>query len=407
MKAMKYRIYPTKSQEELLAKHFGCARWVYNHCLNVKTEIYQTEERGISAYDLINRLTGLKKQEETKWLKEVNSQSLQASIKNLDVAFTNFFKKRSKYPKFKSKSNKQSFSCPQHCNVDFESGRTYIPKFKDGIKTVFHREFEGKVKTCTISKTQTGKYYISILIDDGKEQTELEEPNKEKCLGLDLGISHYVIGSDGSKVENPRHLNKKLKRLKKEQRKLSKRVKGSNNRDKQKQKVAILHEKVTNSRKDFLHKLSHKIAENQSYNCVAMETLNIQGMMKNHRLAGSIGDAGWYMFQTFLEYKLNDRGKQLIKIGQFQPSSKLCSCGYRNKELKLKNREWTCPKCGETHDRDILAAKNIKKFAFLEQNTKFIGKELSEFTPVEMRGCSLKKRCSSLKQEAHESLAHG
>lgn len=401
MKAMKYRIYPTKSQEELLAKHFGGARWIYNHCLKLKTEIYQKEEKGISAYDLINRLTTLKKQEETKWLKEVNSQSLQASIKNLDIAFTNFFKKRSKYPKFKSKKNKQSFSCPQHCKVDFESGRTYIPKFKEGIKTVFHRKFEGKVKTCTISKTPTGKYYISILVDDGKGQPQLQEPVKEKCLGLDLGISHYVIGSDGSKVENPKHLKKRIKKLKKAQRKLSKRVKGSNNRNKQRKLVAVLHEKVTNSRKDFLHKLSHEIAENQSYNCVAMETLNIRGMMKNRKLAESITDAGWYMFQTFLEYKLNDRGKQLIKIGQFQPSSKLCSCGYRNKELKLKDREWTCPKCNKTHDRDILAANNIKKFAFLEQNTKFVGKGLSEFTPVEMRGYS-DKQCSSLKQETHD-----
>jgi putative transposase len=405
MKAMKYRLYPTKSQKELLAKHFGCVRYIYNHCLNLKTEIYQTEEKGISAYDLINRVTVLKKEEETKWLKEVNSQALQMSIKNLDTAFTNFFRKQTKYPKFKSKHNKQSFSCPQHCNVDFESGKTYIPKFREGIKTVFHREFEGKVKTCTISKTQTGKYYISILIDDGKDQPELEEPIKEKCLGIDLGISHYCIDSEGNKTDNPKHLKKRIKKLKREQRKLSRKVKGSNNRKKQRKKLAIVHEKAANSRKDFLHKLSHKIAENQSYNCVAMETLNIQGMMKNHKLAGSIGDVGWYMFQTFLEYKLNDRGKQLMKIGQFQPSSKLCSCGYKNKELKLKDREWTCPKCGKKHDRDVLAANNIKRFAFLEQNTKFIGKGLSEFTPVEMRGYSDKKQCSSLKQEAYESLA--
>lgn len=403
MKTMKYRIYPTKSQEELLAKHFGCVRWVYNHCLNLKTEIYQKEEKSVSAFELINYTTTLKKEKETKWLKEVNSQALQMSIKNLDTAFTNFFKKRSKYPKFKSKHKKQSFSCPQHCKVDFELNKVFIPKFKEGIKAVLHRPFEGKVKTCTISKAPTGKYFISVLIDDGKDQPELEEPKKEKCLGLDLGLSHYVIDSEGNKVDNPKHLNKKLKRLKKQQRKLSKRIKGSNNRNKQRKKVAVLHEKVTNARKDFLHKLSHEIAENQSCNCVAMETLNIQGMMKNHKLSKSINDAAWFTFQTLLEYKLNDRGKSLIKIGQFQPSSKLCSCDYKNKELTLRDRDWTCPKCGKKHDRDVLAANNIKKFAFLEQNTKFVGKELAEFTPVEMRGYS-DKQCSSLKQEAHKSL---
>lgn len=394
MKAFKYRIYPTKEQEILLAKHFGCARWIYNYGLSLKTEIYQKEGKCISVFEISNKITQLKKEEETKWLKEVNSQSLQSALRNLDTAFSNFFNKKSEYPKFKSKRKKQSFQCPQFCKVDFENSKLIIPKFRKGIKAVFHRKFEGKIKTCTISKTPTNKYFVSIVVDDEAFPKEIEEPNKEKCLGIDLGISHYLADSEGNKIGNPRHLNKKLKKLQRESRKHSRKVKGSNNREKQRKILARQHEKVADARKDFLHKLTHEIAENQSYNCVAMESLDIQGMMRNGKLARHIGDAAWHTFQTFLEYKLKERGKSLIKIGQFEPSSKLCSCGVKNGNLQLKDRIWTCKSCGVTHDRDMLAAKNIKKFAFLEQNTKFVGAGCAEFTPVEIGDTR------SLKQEA-------
>lgn len=395
LKAYKYRLYPSDDQKVLLAKHFGCVRWVYNYCLNLKSEIYQKEEKSVSCFDLIKWIKELKDYEPTIWLKEVNSQSLQSAIRNLDMAFTGFFKKKAKYPRFKSKKNKQSFSCPQSCSVDFEKGRFYCPKFKEGIKAVFHRPFEGEVKTCTVSKTPTNKYFVSILVEDGKSNKEQSKPKKEKCLGIDLGLTHYLTDSEGNKVENPRHLNKKLKRLKKENRKHSKTEKGSNNREKQRIKLARQHEKVVNARKDFLHKLSHEIAEKQGYNCVAMETLDIQGMMKgNKKLARHIADASWFTFQEFLEYKLRDRGKTLLKIGQFEPSSKMCDCGEINRDLTLNHRKWTCSSCGTTHDRDVLAARNIKKFAFLKQNTNFLGKDTPEFTPAEIGVAR------SLKQEA-------
>ena len=381
MKAYKYRLYPTKSQEELLAKHFGCSRFVYNLGLEMKNEHYQKEEKHLGWVDVVNRITKLKKEEETKWLKEVNSQSLQMSIRNLDAAFVGFFKKRAKFPRFKSRKNKQSFQCPQHCNVDFKNGKFFLPKFREGIKAIFHREFKGETGTCTVSKTPTGKYFVSITVKDGKEEPKKETPEKEKCLGIDLGIKDYLVDSNGERVENPRHLQKKLRKLRKEQRTLSRRKKGGNNRDKQRVKVARVHEKVTNTRNDFLHKLTHELAEKQGYNCVAMETLNIQGMMKNHRLARHIGDAAWGTFERFLEYKLNDRGKTLLKIGQFEPSSKLCECGHKNTDLKLSQREWECSHCGTVNDRDYLAARNIKRFAFIDKNLHSkLGQDMSEFT---------------------------
>lgn len=381
LKAYKYRIYPTAAQEVLLAKHFGCVRWVYNYGLAKKTEVYQREKRGLSYFDLAEDLTGLKKAGETEWLSEVNSQSLQQSLKHLDAAFTGFFRKKSNYPRFKGKHDKQSFSCPQGCWADFEGNRVFIPKFREGIRAILHRKFEGRIKTCFVSRTKTGRYFISMLVEDGAELPEVESATNEKCLGIDLGLSHYLTTSEGEKVANPRHLKKKLKKLRRESRRLSRR-KGEKNRAKQRRRVAKTHEKVANTRRDFLHKLSHSIAENQDYNCVAMETLDIQGMMKG-RLARQIGDAGWFMFQTFLEYKLRERGKTLLKIGRFEPSSKLCFCGHRNDKLTLSDREWVCPVCGQKHDRDILAANNIRNFAFLEHNSQFVRKELAEFTPVE------------------------
>ena len=368
--AFKFRLYPTKEQETLLSKHFGSTRWVYNYGLEAKTVTYQKDGKGISLFDVSKRITEMKKEEETAWLKEVNSQSLQSSLRNLDIAFANFFSKKAKYPKFKSRNGRQSFSCPQKCRADFGNGRFYCPKFRDGIRAVFHREFKGEVGTCTVSRDPSGKYFVSVLVDNGLDPKPIETPTKEKCLGIDLGLIHCLTDSDGRKVENPRHLKKKLKTLRRQQRQLSRKKKGGVNREKQRCKLSIIYEKVTNSRKDFLHKLTHEIAENQGYNCVAMETLGIQNMMKNKRvkLARHIGDAAWFTFQAFLEYKLQNRGKTLIKIGQFEPSSKLCSCGHLNSELKLGDREWTCTKCGETHDRDVLAANNIRKFAFQKQN---------------------------------------
>lgn len=405
--AYKFRIYPTKSQEVLIAKTFGCVRYVYNRALAFKMAFYEKNKKGISVFSLMKEMTKWKNAEETNWLKEVNSQALQMSLRNLDSAFTNFFKKRAAFPKFKTKhDNNQSFCNPQNTFIDFENNRIYIQKFKkEGIKAVFDRKIEGKIKSSTVSKTLSGKYFISILVEIDKENPKSKKPKEEKTLGIDLGIKNFATFSDGTVIENPRHLKKKQKQLKRQQRKLSRKKKGSKNRDKQRRKVAILHEKVTNSRKDFLHKLTHKLVKNQDYSSIAIEDLNVSEMLKNgkkNKLSKYISDAGWGMFRQFLTYKCEKEGKNLLIIGRFDPSSKLCPCGYLNNNLTLKDREWDCPDCKCHHKRDELAAQNIKRFAFCKQNTNkdkiLVGQELPEFTPLETRvSGSLKKELFKLK----------
>ncbi|MFA7287411.1 MAG: IS200/IS605 family element RNA-guided endonuclease TnpB [Melioribacteraceae bacterium] len=360
IKSFKYRIYPNKSQEEMFNKHFGCARFIYNWGLNRKVKEYEVSKKTLSFFDLTKETTSLKS--ENIWLKEVNSQSLQMSLRNLDNAFTRFFREKKGFPKFKSKRNNQSFQCPQACSINFETNKLNIPKIKN-IKIKIDRSFEGKIKTVTISKVPSGKYYASVLVDDRKELPSKIKAVKEFSIGVDLGIKTFATLSNGEKIDNPRHFKKLEKQLKRAQRKLSRKKKGSSNRDKTRIKVTILHERVTNSRKDFLHKLSKRlIDENQA---VCLENLNVNGLLKNRRLAKHIQDAGWRTFKTFCEYKAEWSGKEVKTIGRFEPSSKLCNvCGVLNNSLTLKDREWTCS-CGTIHDRDILAANNILNFAFL------------------------------------------
>lgn len=365
LKAFKYRIYPTKEQTEKINQHIGGCRFVYNWALENKIRFYETSKEKLSAYDLNYMLKGLKA--ENPWLKEVNSQSLQQTNKNMESAFTRFFREKKGFPKFKSKKNLvQSFQIPQHYTVDFEKGLIKLPKIGN-VKIAISRIFEGTQKTATVSRTPTGKYFISILVDDGKELPDKQEFNENTTIGVDLGIKDSAILSNGEKFENPKYLKNSLKKLKTLSRKLSKKVKGSNNWKKAKLKLAKLHEKITNQRNDFQHKLSIKLVrENQA---IALETLNISGMVKNHHLAQSISDAGWSSFVTKLEYKAEWTGKTILRIGTFEPSSKICNvCGYYKSDLTLKIREWQCPDCKTKHDRDINAAINIKKFALQSQN---------------------------------------
>jgi len=355
-KSFKYRLYPTESQKELIAKHIGSSRFVYNLALETETTVYAGNKVNLSPFDLIKQLPDLKK--ECPFLKEINSQSLQQSVQNMDIAFKRFFKGQANFPKFKSKDcSKQSFIVPQSVILDTENNLLRVPKFKDGIKINLHREIKGVIKRATISKTPTGKYFTSILAD-----TNTKIPNKalikeNTTVGIDLGIKSFLVSSDGKMFENPKHLRKAQSKLKYVQRKYSK-YKGKRT----KHHLALLHEKVTNQRKDFLHKTSIElIRENQS---IAIEDLNINGMLKNHNLAQSITDVSWSAFTTMLEYKANWHGKNILKIGRFDPSSKACSnCGYINKELTLQDREWTCPKCNSILDRDVNASINIKNFA--------------------------------------------
>ena len=354
-KANKYRIYPNEIQKVLLNKHLGASRFIFNLALETKTTAYKSNGVNLSCFDLIKQLPDLKK--ECEWLKEINSQSLQAPIRNLDNAFTRFFKGQGNFPKYKSKwKGKQSFHIPQ--NVKVRDDRLVIPKFKKkGIKIKLHRPLEGIIKSATISRTPTGKYFVSILCDTSTECLPKSKVQKETTLGIDLGIKDFLITSNGEVVDNPKYLKKSESKLKYIQRKYSK-YKGKRTKN----KLAKLHKKVANQRKDFLHKQSSKIVrENHS---IAIEDLNVKGMLKNHCLAKSISDVGWSMFTTMLEYKCEWYGVNLLKIGRFEPSSKTCSnCGTVNKELTLKDREWTCKNCNTKHDRDINAAVNIKNFA--------------------------------------------
>ena len=356
LKAIKYRLYPTEAQKMLLDKHIGSVRFIYNLALETKQVAYTGNQVNISCFDLIKQLPELKK--ECEWLKEINSQTLQQSITNLDAAYTNFFKGNAKFPRYKSKKrSSQSFNVPQNVVLNLEEGKLEIPKFKKGIKVIFHRTFDGKAKQATISRTPTGKYFASVLIETTGVVKAKKKITRKSTVGVDLGIKDFLITSDGEVISNPKFLKKSLGRLKYTQSKYSKN-KGKRTR----KKLARLHEKVANQRLDFLHKVSTKlIRDNQT---IALETLNIEGMVKNHSLAQSIADVSWGTFTRMLKYKAEWYGVNIIRIGTFEPSSKTCSdCGYIHKELELSDREWTCVECGVNHDRDINAALNIKNFA--------------------------------------------
>lgn len=364
LKSFKYRIYPNKEQGVLFEKHFGCVRFVYNWGLNKKIKAYQKDKSKISCFDLCLELTKIKS--EFKWLNDVYSCCLQMSLRNLDNAFTSFFRKNGRFPAFKSKhASKASCQFPSGVKPYFDIGLVYLPKI-GAVKAVFDRQFEGKIKTCTLSKTSTGKYFISILVDDGKALPPKKKVTEKSVLGIDVGIKRFATLSDKTKITNPKFLKKSEQRLKVLQRRLSKKQKGSKNRLDAKLKVAKQHEKITNQRDDFLHKLSHElVCENQATMFVC-EDLDVKGMMKNSRLAGSISDVAWSRFIGFMRYKCDWYGKTFMQIGRFDASSKICNvCGYVNHGLTLKDRKWRCPDCMVTHDRDVNAAVNIKKFGYI------------------------------------------
>jgi len=353
LKAFKYRLSPTKEQSILLNKHIGASRFVYNLALECKQMAWAGSKVNLSCFALHSQLKDLKT--ECEWLKEINSQSLQQSITNLDKAYTAFFKGQNSFPKFKKKSGRGSFNIPQ--NVLFKNGKLVIPKFKKGIDIILHRPIKGEIRQATISRTPTGKYFVSILCETGGAIKTKAKIRESTTVGIDLGIKTFIVASDGKEFDNPKFLRKAQSKLKYVQRKYSK-YKGKRT----KQKLAILHEKVANQRKDFLHKTSSELIKN--HDSLAIEDLNVKGMLANHKLAQSISDAGWSTFVTMLEYKAEWYGKNILKIGRFEPSSKLhANCGYINKELTLSDREWTCPKCNEVVLRDVNAAINIKSFA--------------------------------------------
>jgi len=371
MKAYRYRIYPNPEQQELLNKHFGCTRHVYNWALSEKNAHYEQTQQNLSRGDLQKRLVQAKK-EAKPWLKEVNSQSLLASLLNLDGAFFKFFRGQNGFPRFKSKyDSEQSFQCPQHVKVDFESGKVFLPKFKQGIKTRFHRHFEGQIKTVTVRRKPSGKYFVSILVDEQKEPAKQAPVTEEQTLGIDLGLTHFLIDSEGNKTENPGFLKASLEKLAKAQKIFARKKKGSKNRQKQKLTVARVHERVANQRLDFLHKLTAGLVFKNHATSFAVEDLHVNGMVKNRKLSRAIIDVSWSKFKELLSYKCAWFGKNLLEIGRFEASSKVCSqCNHKLETLDLSVRYWECPSCYAEHDRDINAAVNIKRLVLIAEQSR-------------------------------------
>lgn len=379
LKTYKYRIYPTKEQEGLFLKHFNNVRFIYNWGLEKKIKEYEQNNKSLSYFDLAKELTILKQNKQYSWLYEVTNSSLQQSLRHLDNAFTKFFREKKGFPKFKSKkNNKQTYTLPVGVKIDFDIQRIYLPKFKKTIKVKIDRKFCGKIKTCTIKKTPTNKYFISVLVETTDIIPKKPKIEEKTAIGIDLGIKDFAILSTGEKIKNQKNLAKLMPRLKVLQKRASRKQKGSNNRKKANLRLALLHEKVINRRNDFLHKLSHRLTHDNQVNTLCLETLNVEGMIKNHKLAQAISDVSWSKFNDYLDYKTEWYGKNLIRIGQFEPSSKVCSvCGNINNELKLSDREWSCESCHTHHDRDVNASKNILKFALQQQNLVYTGQDMS------------------------------
>jgi len=350
-KAFRYRLYPTNEQEQALALQFGHARFVWNWALALRNAAYKETGKGIGYYELKRRATALKYQARTEWLQEADSQVLQAKIQDLERAYKNFFEKRAKFPRFKSKREGQSIRYPQR--FKFYEDSTFLPKI-GWVKTKFHRPLEGRPKNVTVSKTKTGKYFVSIQC----EVEMVEQPARGGEIAIDLGVKSFLATSQGWKRDNPRHLQQAEKKLKRLHRQLSRRVKGSAGREKARVMLARQHEKVANQRRDFLQKLSTKLVGR--YGLIGIEDLNMLGMVRNRRLAKAIAATGWGAFRRMLEYKSEWCGSYVYKVDRFFPSSKTCHhCGYVLDELPLSIREWQCPICGTIHDRDINSAINI------------------------------------------------
>ena len=363
LRAYKYRIYPTDDQKVLLAKTFGCCRFVYNWALNMKITAYKERKETFGNVYLTNLMKSELKAEH-EWLAEVNSQSLQSALRNLDTAYRNFFRDTHAvgFPRFKSRKDRQSFQCPQHCSVNFVNGSISIPKAKD-IPAVLHRKFKGTVKTVTVSMTPSGRYFASVLVDTAIQELPVTPIQNDTALGIDLGIKSLAVCSDGRTFDNPKNLQGSLKRLALLQKRLSRKRKGSANRNKARLRVARLQEHIANCRKDNLHKITHALTHDSQVRTICMEDLNVKGMQRNHNLAQAVGDASFGMFLTLLEYKCSWYGVNLMKIDRFAPSSKTCGkCGHVYKGLRLSERSWTCQECGTRHDRDFNAAHNIKEF---------------------------------------------
>ena len=388
-KTYKFRLYPNKEQEKMLANYFGSVRFVYNHFLAKRKEQYEQTRKSSNYYEQAKELTAMKKTEAFSWLKEINSQTLQHALRHLETAYVNFFKGRTRFPRFHSKKHGGSFAVPQHFKV--EGNRIFIPKFKGGIRFAKSQDVLGELRNMTVSVTPGGKYYVCIMAH--VQVGDLEKTNLS--VGIDLGLKDFVITSNGDRYSSNKFIKKYSKKLATMQKHLSRKKKGSGSWNRQRIKVARLQEKITSCRNDKLHKISVDLI--RRYDVVCCEDLNVKGMVKNHNLAKAVSDASWSTFVTMLEYKAKWYGKELVKIGRFYPSSKTCHhCGHVKEDLSLADRYYTCPNCGELIDRDLNAAKNI-----LDEGLRNISAGTVDYTDGE--GVRLACKHSLKKSESRKS----
>ena len=379
-RAYKYKIKPTMKQQHQLQQVFGCTRFIYNWGLDIKSKSWSIEHKTISYFELAKKLTELKKNEKYKWLKQIPAECLQQSLRNLDNAYTQFFKGIKSFPRFKTKKN--SKNCAKYTQAiyfDFDKWKVKVPKC-GWVKLCKNKTFDlssSKIGTLTVSRDKCGEYWCTIVVDDNAPQKSKTKISEETSVGIDLGIKDYAILSDGTKYSNPKYYENNRLKLKVLQQKFARTKKGSNRHEVMRLKVARQYKKITNSKIDFLHKLSTDLI--RRYNTICLENLNVEGMMKNHNLAMAIQSASWSEFVSQLKYKAEWEGKNIVFIGRFEPSSKTCNkCGYVKHDLKLSDREWVCPICGKHHDRDINAAINIKMFALNPQALVAIEDKVNE-----------------------------
>ncbi len=359
LRAYKYRIYPTDEQKVMLAKTFGCCRVAYNWSLALKEKTYKETKENISKFDMQKRVVH-ELREEAPWMAEVSSKAVEFAVADLYCSYDNFFKGHARYPNFRSKHQRQHFHDRGHINVDFKHGLLSIPKIKD-IPCVFHRRFNGRIRQVGVELCPSGRYHVSILVDDGLEKPVLQPIDPDKTLGIDTGLKHFAVLSDGQTYEPTHYAQRDKRKLKLLSRRLAKKQKGSHQFRVLKRRMARLHEHVANCRHDHIHKITHYIASENQATTICVENLNVKGMTRNKHLAYNLQDASIGEFYRQLEYKCAWSGKNYIKIDRFAPSSKMCShCGHIYKQLTLSQRSWTCPSCGTHHDRDLNAAVNIK-----------------------------------------------
>ena len=382
-RAIKVRLYPNGAQEEMLNKTFGCCRFIYNKMLEERVKVYEELKGDSQALHDHRYKTEKEYKEEFEFLKEVDAKALQSEWRHLKSAYTNFFRNlkkgiKSGFPRFKSEKSRQSYTTyniNDNCKIDFKKRKLKLPKIKGWINYKDNRKFDEEIKHITVSKTRSGKYYASILIEIESDIQPKQEIQEAKIIGFDMSATNFLI-TKRFKFTNPRFYRAEQNKLRKLHKEVSRRKNGSNNRNRSKNKLAKIYEKINNRKKDWTHKITHILSEH--FDCVIVEDLNIKGMQKfNSGVSKSVSlDFSWHQFVIILKYKMEQKGKHLILVDRYFPSSKLCSCcGYKNKDLGLKDRRWTCPQCQTHHHRDINASDNIEeegKRILREKNIKII-----------------------------------